>query len=63
MTATAIDSLILRDVFSTEAMRRIFSDESRRRNIWTLRRHWRACRRASASFRRKLATRSSVIAQ
>jgi 3-carboxy-cis,cis-muconate cycloisomerase len=29
MSATAIDSLIFRDIFGTEAMRRIFSDEAR----------------------------------
>jgi 3-carboxy-cis,cis-muconate cycloisomerase len=29
MTATAIDSRIFRDIFSTEAMRRVFSDENR----------------------------------
>jgi 3-carboxy-cis,cis-muconate cycloisomerase len=29
MTATAIDSAIFRDIFSTEAMRRVFSDETR----------------------------------
>jgi 3-carboxy-cis,cis-muconate cycloisomerase len=29
MPATALDSLIFRDIFSTEAMRRIFSDEQR----------------------------------
>ncbi|MDE2571414.1 MAG: 3-carboxy-cis,cis-muconate cycloisomerase [bacterium] len=29
MTATAIDSAIFRDIFSTEAMRRVFCDESR----------------------------------
>jgi len=29
MTATAIDSAIFRDIFSTEAMRRVFSDENR----------------------------------
>jgi 3-carboxy-cis,cis-muconate cycloisomerase len=29
MSATAIDSAVFRDIFSTEAMRRIFSDESR----------------------------------
>jgi 3-carboxy-cis,cis-muconate cycloisomerase len=29
MTATVVDSVIFRDIFSTEAMRRIFSDEAR----------------------------------
>jgi 3-carboxy-cis,cis-muconate cycloisomerase len=29
MPATALDSLIFRDIFSTEAMRRVFSDENR----------------------------------
>ncbi len=29
MTATAIDSAVFRDIFSTEAMRRVFSDENR----------------------------------
>ena len=29
MSATAIDSAVFRDIFSTEAMRRVFSDESR----------------------------------
>ena len=29
MPATALDSLIFRDIFSTEAMRRVFSDEAR----------------------------------
>ena len=29
MPATALDSLIFRDIFSTEAMRRVFSDEQR----------------------------------
>ena len=29
MTATALDSAIFRDIFSTEAMRRVFSDEKR----------------------------------
>ena len=29
MASTAIDSLIFRDIFSTPAMRRVFSDESR----------------------------------
>ena len=29
MGSTAIDSLIFRDIFSTEAMRRIWSDENR----------------------------------
>ena len=29
MAATAIDSIVFRDIFSTEAMRRVFSDENR----------------------------------
>src|ERR1700747_2673291 len=29
MPATAIDSAVFRDIFSTEAMRRVFSDENR----------------------------------
>ncbi|MGA3310506.1 MAG: hypothetical protein ABSD08_18130 [Xanthobacteraceae bacterium] len=29
MSATAIDSAVFRDIFSTEAMRRVFSDENR----------------------------------
>src|SRR5215469_16280110 len=29
MPATAVDSAVFRDIFSTEAMRRVFSDESR----------------------------------
>ncbi|MGH7032817.1 MAG: 3-carboxy-cis,cis-muconate cycloisomerase, partial [Stellaceae bacterium] len=29
MPATALDSAIFRDIFSTEAMRRVFSDENR----------------------------------
>ena len=29
MPATALDSLIFRDIFTTEAMRRVFSDEQR----------------------------------
>src|SRR5437588_12825669 len=29
MTATAIDSAVFRDIFSTEAMRGVFSDENR----------------------------------
>jgi len=29
MSATAIDSAVFRNIFSTEAMRRVFSDENR----------------------------------
>ncbi len=29
MSATVIDSAVFRDIFSTEAMRRVFSDENR----------------------------------
>ncbi|MEI9805960.1 MAG: lyase family protein [Pseudolabrys sp.] len=54
MPSTILDSAVFRDIFTTPAMRAVFSDENRGcRNISTSRRRWPARRPSSASSRKR----------
>ena len=50
MSATIIDSNIFGNIFSTDAMRPVWSDENRPASTSRSRRRWRSCRAGSASF-------------